>query len=385
MYVETSGGLLVYRGGCAALAGGWHHEGRPRAPGRALGLGMEYEKPGPDSCFRNTSLMVPTPRTGSFITVPAPAGLVLTCSPMIKVRVVGDISEADLAEVRDLLEAVGRFDDHQALGEHKWLDLVHGGQLRFTGFIAEDPPHPHPVGYAHLSAEGEGPPPHWGLEVVVDPEHRGIGVEVALVESALEHAAEHGGGAVHFWVFRPTQIHDALAHRMGFSRGRELLQMRRPLPHPEAPRWPAGTVVRRFVPGRDEDAWLAVNNRAFEGHVEQGGWDRATLAKREEEPWFDPSGFLLAERDGRADRLLLDQGPSPTASARSTSSRSDPDAQGTGLGKALVLGGLASLAERGITTGMLYVDAANDGAVGLYRHLGFEVHHVDRAYVAELR
>jgi len=38
---------------------------------------------------------------------------------MIKVRVVGDISEADLAEVRELLEAVGRFDDHQALGEHK--------------------------------------------------------------------------------------------------------------------------------------------------------------------------------------------------------------------------------------------------------------------------
>src|SRR3712207_7916469 len=44
---------------------------------------------------------------------------VLTCFLMIKVRVVGDISDADLAEVRDLLDAVGRFDDHEALGEHK--------------------------------------------------------------------------------------------------------------------------------------------------------------------------------------------------------------------------------------------------------------------------
>jgi mycothiol synthase len=308
---------------------------------------------------------------------------------MIKVRVVGDISEADLAEVRDLLEAVGRFDDHQALGEHKWLDLVHGGRPRFTGFIAEDPPHPHPVGYAHLSAEGDlaappgSPAAHWGLEVVVDPEHRGIGVEVALVEAALEHAGEQGGGRVHFWVFRPTQIHDALAHRLGFARGRELLQMRRPLPHPEAPRWPAGTVVRRFVPGRDEDAWLAVNNRAFAGHVEQGGWTRDTLAQRESEAWFDPTGFLLAEHAGELSGFCWTK-VHPDKMGEIYVIAVDPSAQGTGLGKALVLGGLAGLAERGITAGMLYVDAANEGAVGLYRHLGFEVHHVDRAYLAEL-
>jgi mycothiol synthase len=226
--------------------------------------------------------------------------------------------------------------------------------------------------------------PLWGLEVVVDPEHRGIGVEVALVESALEHATEHGGGEVHFWVFRPTQIHDALAHRMGFSRGRELLQMRRPLPHPEAPRWPAGTVVRRFVPGRDEAAWVAVNNRAFAGHVEQGNWTVETLAERQAEAWFDPSGFLLSERAGELTGFCWTK-VHPDGLGEIYVIAVDPKAQGTGLGKALVLGGLASLAERGVTTGMLYVDAANESAVGLYRHLGFEVHHVDRAYVAHLR
>ena len=148
--------------------------------------------------------------------------------------------------------------------------------------------------------------------------------------------------------------------------------MRRPLPHPEAPRWPAGTVVRRFVPGEDEDAWLAVNNRAFAGHVEQGGWDRATLAQREGEPWFDPSGFLLAERDGGAGRLLLDEGPSRTGWARSTSSPSTPPPRGRASARPSCSAGWPAWPSGASPTGMLYVDAANEGAVGLYRHLGFD-------------
>ena len=59
----------------------------------------------------------------------------------------------------------------------------------------------------------------------------------------------------------------------------------------------------------------------------------------------------------------------------------DPDRQGTGLGRALTVGGLEHLShDRHCPTGMLYVDGANAAALGLYRALGFTVHRTDRAY-----
>jgi mycothiol synthase len=62
----------------------------------------------------------------------------------------------------------------------------------------------------------------------------------------------------------------------------------------------------------------------------------------------------------------------------------DPDFQGDKLGRPLVLAGLDSLARRGARIGMLYVDAANAAAMRLYRNLGFEVDHVDRAYIGTI-
>jgi mycothiol synthase len=63
----------------------------------------------------------------------------------------------------------------------------------------------------------------------------------------------------------------------------------------------------------------------------------------------------------------------------------DPDFGGRGLGRALTEAGFDWLhRERGIDTGMLYVDAGNHAGVGLYTKLGMTRHHIDRAFLGNV-
>ncbi|HUS62458.1 MAG TPA: hypothetical protein VMY34_09695, partial [Acidimicrobiales bacterium] len=202
------------------------------------------------------------------------------------------MGETDIAAVTELLDLAAAVDGHRPLGEHQWLDLVHGGRKGFAGLVAWEAGHDHPVGYAQVTGE-QG---NWAMELVVSPHHRDDSVIAEdLLRGALDVVREQGGGHLHLWVPKPTEAHDEIAAKAGLQRGRDLLQMRRALPVEE----PFVLDVRPFVVGRDEEAWLDVNNRAFARHPEQGDWNLATVRQREGEPWFDADGFLVHERDGR--------------------------------------------------------------------------------------
>ncbi|MGH9243021.1 MAG: mycothiol synthase [Acidimicrobiales bacterium] len=300
---------------------------------------------------------------------------------MHQLEIKRQLDAVDVTDVRELLRLAEAADGHHPLGEHDWVDLAIGGRHSYCGLVARDASHEHPVAYAQVTRNDRS----WAVELVVDPHHREATVTIGpeLVGAALNCIREEGGGHVHWWVFKPTDTHDAIAATVGLERGRDLWQMRRPLPVD----MPYALETRPFEPGRDEEAWLAVNNRAFDWHPEQGGWMLETLKEREAEPWFDPEGFLLHERDGRLAGFcwtkVHDDDDPPLGEIYVVAV--DPDFHGTGLGRALVLAGLDHLHQRrGIGEAMLYVDAGNAPAVALYDRLGFTVNHVDRAFVGDV-
>jgi mycothiol synthase len=175
---------------------------------------------------------------------------------------------------------------------------------------------------------------------------------------------------------RRSRLAAALADR-GFQRVRELHQLRRPLTDlPPDPPLADGVRVRPYAPGGDDAAWLAVNAAAFATHPEQGRWTQADLDARKAEPWFDPAGFLVAERDGRLLGYHWTK-VHPDGAGEVYVLGVAPEAQGLGLGNALLVRGLRHLADGGAAEVLLYVDGDNPGALRLYERAGFTRYDLD--------
>jgi mycothiol synthase len=237
------------------------------------------------------------------------------------------------------------------------------------------------AGFAVVVEEPDG---HGVLEVAVHPSYRNQGVADRLVG---ELRATRGFAGLKAWSHGNHEAAAELAARFGYRPVRELWKMRLTTAAAELPdvALPEGATLRAFVPGQDEEAWLAANRAAFAHHPEQGNMTRADLDARMAEPWFDPAGFLLAVDSG--DKLLgfhwtkvhPRHGGHPAIGEVYVVGVA-PEAQGTGLGKALTIAGIKHLQRQELHAVMLYVDADNIPAVALYRRLGFTRWDVDVMY-----
>jgi mycothiol synthase len=282
----------------------------------------------------------------------------------------------DVPAVLELIRAATAADGVRPLSEDAELRLQHGSPGGHDVVVRDGT---ELAGYARLD---DG-----AAELVVHPDFRRRGVGSALLDRLIDLA---GDRPLSIWAHGDLPGSAELLTARGFSRARVLLQMRRDLagidPDPRPP-LPDGVTVRPFRPGRDEAAWLAVNARAFATHPEQGRMTAEDLRLREQEPWFDADGFLLAWRgDPDEGGELLgfhwtkvhpagDAGPEAVGEIYVLGV--DPRAQGLRLGRALTDLGLAHLRARGLGEVLLYVEEDNAPAVRLYESRGFRRFSVD--------
>lgn len=204
--------------------------------------------------------------------------------------------------------------------------------------------------------------------------------------SALLSDIEQRAGTrqVLLWAHGNDSVAGIAARLADYREARVLVQMRRSLTDLEIPtvQPPDGVTIRAFVPGSDDASWLAVNARAFADHPEQGSWTQDDLDQRLQAAWFDPAGFLLAERGAELlgyhwTKIHSDQAE-PIGEVYVLGV--DPTAQGLKLGSLLLDAGLGYLQERGLTSVLLYAEESNTRAIRLYEKRGFTVVTTDIQY-----
>jgi mycothiol synthase len=355
-------------------------------------------------------------------------------------EVLARLDDADVHDVGVLVEQVTEADGVRPLSEHVMLHLRYGGDSQARHVLAREDGVL--VGYGHIDTtdvvQGSS------AEIAVAPQARRRGVAHRTVELLM---AESPDGRLRLWSHGDQTGAAALTASLGFELSRTLYQMRRSLTGDlPATELPDGVRLRSFLPGLDDEEWVGLNARAFVDLPDQGGWTLHDLHVRMREPWFDPSGFLVAVEDVDGVETMVgfhwtkvhgahehehshehshegavdghgghshdhehshdhshDDGPEHVHDAahagRSVVGHGhahdpigevyvvgvDPSQRGRGLGRALTLAGLAHLRAEGLPDAMLYVDARNTAAIALYESLGFTRYDVDVEYSAPAR
>ncbi|MFF4267419.1 mycothiol synthase [Streptomyces virginiae] len=298
--------------------------------------------------------------------------------PGRQIQTLDELTEEQASAVLDLIEDAARTDGTTAVSEQGRLQLRGGPREGIRHFLLTEGGRLSAYGQLEDTDPVEAP----AAELVVHPALRGRGHGRAMGTALLAAS----GKRLRVWAHGGKSAARHLAQVLGLTLFRELRQLRRPLaegaPLPE-PVFPPGVTVRTFVPGADDAAWLAANAAAFAHHPEQGSLTQRDLDDRIAQPWFDPKGFFLAERDGELVGFHWTKVHAAEQLGEVYVVGVRPGAQGGGLGKALTAIGLRHLAAQGLPTAMLYVDADNPAALAVYEGLGFTTHEVDLMYRTE--
>lgn len=288
----------------------------------------------------------------------------------VQIRV-GALAPGEPEVIRQAARATADHDGVDPLSEQFLLALDSAAgspDPRVTHVLAwgPTPTGPGVLGYAQAYPTPEGPAGE--LFVVPHARRRGLGARLLAALPAQ----------VRVWAHGPVPGAAEFAAATGGVAIRRLELMRRPaMPLTPVPPVP-GYRVRTFVPGVDEDAWLAANAAAFAGHPEQGALTLTDLRDREAQPWFDPAGFFLLQPEAQS-------GPPPIAAFHWTKRPPADDIgevyavgvvpayQGQGLGRWVTAIGVEHLIASGVEAIELYVEADNLPARRTYTSLGFRV------------
>ena len=217
------------------------------------------------------------------------------------------------------------------------------------------------------------------LDCWIHPEHRRRGLATQLLSYAINRAKELGAKAVHVSIPQDNAVAKGVLSRLGFEFVRRFLELRLDMARVSWQDIDRAAQRCRHLRCGEEDKLTQIQNLSFAGHW---GYDPDTveaITYRINLSNCTPEDVVLTydgdkvtgycwtgiTYDGEA---VIGEGK-----GRILMLGTGPDYRGRGVGKRVLLAGLAYLKSKGLRVAELTVDSENEAACALYRSVGFEV------------
>ena len=240
-------------------------------------------------------------------------------------------------------------------------------------FLAESDGHL--VAYAHLTPE-----PAIGRVILrgwIEPAYRRKGLARKLLERVAQRCQELDINRIHVFVPQTSQTSRAILPKLGFSFVRRYLDMEiNPHDIPREELEEAAGKCRQLRPG-EEEILVELQNRAFRYHWGYSPGDLATITHDINDNNRSPRDVIVACNG----EIVIGYCWTETVELESTSGKAiygvinmigiEPELRGKGLGRRVLLAGIARQWRKGAGNIGLTVDAQNSIARELYRMLGF--------------
>jgi len=219
------------------------------------------------------------------------------------------------------------------------------------------------------------------LDCLVHPRQRRKGVATALFRYAIRRAGELGASLAHVNVAEDNAAAKGLLSKLGFRFVRRFLELRLELSKVHLPEDEELALPCRHLQRGEEDKLAEMQNRAF---ADTWGYNPNTVEEvvyRLNAINRSPEDVILVCKGDKAVGYcwtatnVEEQAAGATNKGRVYMLGVDPDhqAKGKGIGKRVLLAGLAHLKSKGIEVVELTVDSENEAACALYESVGFKV------------
>jgi len=210
------------------------------------------------------------------------------------------------------------------------------------------------------------------LNCLIHPEHRRQGLASTLLVPSLRRAKELGAEVAQVCLRRNNSAAQNALLRLGFSPVRHFLQMRVDITELDEHKTSRAALRCRYLQSGEEELLTEIQNTSFAG---SWGYHPNTIEEityRLGLSQCSPHDVVLANDDSQISGYCW----------TSLTSKSegqiymigvDPDFQGQGIGRRLLLAGLSRLRSKGCPVAELTVDSQNKAACDLYQSTGFTV------------